>query len=915
MGVLFRRPDDGRLYSLIREGDNFGVPELDLCAAPSRFWADDVPPVLVESGIDRRRVEALPSPVELLRAQPPGDTLQAHTRRSLARLHAWFLIYEDPQRRLDAQPVATLAHQASLVHYVVSNPQLERVLIADEVGLGKTVEAGLIIKELLIGQPGMRILYLAPARLVRNVRRELDRLGLHFRQWVAGEDRDATLRDQLVVASIHRASVDSNFEEVVATQPWDVIVVDECHHLSDWERGGGKPVRKYALVRDLVRRQRPGSRLILMSGTPHQGHRYRFENLLELLRRDSHSANNIAGSVIYRTKDDVCDWDGAPLFPARQVNAPVVIDLGREHRLWLTHIHEFYVPPRTDGEDRGGVRRAAGWRCAQALQWATSSVQAGLGYLVRQAIRAGWGVEHPALGNALAAVRPYRLGPEAEPIDVLFGRIRREVQRQMVDRDLEDIEDAEENQPTWVPDPEQLSNLLDEGVALVERVADRKWQLIYEQLLAPAGVEKVVLFAQPIETVTALSRFLQRRTGRAPALIIGNQDEGEREDAVNSFWRPEGPQFLVSSRAGGEGINLQIANRLVHVDVPWNPMELEQRVGRVHRFGSRKTIIVDTVVARASREIHAYRVAREKLAEIASSLVPGDRFESLYSRVMALVPPEDLQSILGESPLAPLTGDEQRRIAELVSEGFQNWQEFHNRFSEQQERIRQLDPGQATWDDVADFAKRFLKAEPMEGFTALRFLSREGEIQTDSTDAEVFALPGGRRFACGDYSGMPISGPDSEPVDILGLNRPEVATELRKLALPDKDTGAAHLRWPVDVSLPSGVAELPFAVWVAARQSLRRTESGPVEIGGSLVVFMVTGEGETLSIDGREKGQAIRNLLRSTIRREPELAPDLLARLSELESEWVHKLRIPSETDREQRVVHAAWPLFAAVVS
>ena len=93
-----------------------------------------------------------------------------------------------------------------------------------------------------------------------------------------------------------------------------------------------------------------------------------------------------------------------------------------------------------------------------------------------------------------------------------------------------------------------------------------------------------------------------------------------------AFWRPDGPRFLVSSRAGGEGINLQVARRLVHVDVPWNPMELEQRIGRVHRFGSRRTILVDTLVARESRETHAYQIARKKLVDIASALVPSDRF-------------------------------------------------------------------------------------------------------------------------------------------------------------------------------------------------------------------------------------------------------------------------------------------------
>src|SRR5215204_5907001 len=117
----------------------------------------------------------------------------------------------------------------------------------------------------------------------------------------------------------------------------------------------------------------------------------------------------------------------------------------------------------------------------------------------------------------------------------------------------------------------------------------------------------------------------------------GGQTDQARQEEIDRFWRPNGPQFLVSSRAGGEGINLQVARRLVHIDVPWNPMELEQRVGRVHRFGSRRTILVDTVVVKDSREADAYRIARQKLQVVASTLVAKDRFEQIFSRVMCLV--------------------------------------------------------------------------------------------------------------------------------------------------------------------------------------------------------------------------------------------------------------------------------------
>ena len=209
-----------------------------------------------------------------------------------------------------------------------------------------------------------------------------------------------------------------------------------------------------------------------MSGTPHQGHPHRFENLLALMRRDDEAKEDLAGRVIYRTKDDVRDWEGNPLFPARRVNEPTFIDLGSDHRAWLSSIHDLYVPP-VDPSDHRGRRRAAGWRCAQALQWASSSVQAGLGYLVRQAIRVDWTVEDSTLRDAVAAIRPYRLGDPLESVNGLFARIQREVQRQSIDRDVEDIEDDAENTESWEPDPVLLRKLLRDGTDLVRSSGDR----------------------------------------------------------------------------------------------------------------------------------------------------------------------------------------------------------------------------------------------------------------------------------------------------------------------------------------------------------------------------------------------------------------------------------------------------------
>ena len=168
----------------------------------------------------------------------------------MARLYAAFIVAEDPQRRLDARKAATLMHQASLVQHILENGNLRRVLIADEVGLGKTLEAGFIIKRLTDDAPMLRVLYLSPARLVNNVAYELrQKLDLDARIWVSGTSSDARLSsDRLIGASINKAVFGENLERVVESGPWDVLIVDECHHLSDWGVDGNKPNQSYRLV-------------------------------------------------------------------------------------------------------------------------------------------------------------------------------------------------------------------------------------------------------------------------------------------------------------------------------------------------------------------------------------------------------------------------------------------------------------------------------------------------------------------------------------------------------------------------------------------------------------------------------------------------------------------------------------------
>ena len=898
--------------ALLRTVDDFGFMSYDLVGYPRRLCDTEGVPPLVDPNVDRRRVNELATPAALAlqRALAEGDGWLSYTSRTLARLYAAFLVAEDPQRRLDASKAATLMHQVSLVQHILSQPTLRKVLIGDEVGLGKTIEAGLIIRQLIERDSRIRILYLAPARLVSNVAREFrQKLDLDARVWAAGNKSDARLaEDRLVIASIHKAVFGDNLEIVVGSGPWDVLIVDECHHLSDWNPSGGKPNQSFRLVSQLIKTQPADGRLILMSGTPHQGSEARFRNILRLLSDDGKDISTAAGRVIFRTKDRVRDWRGAPLFPARNVRPPIVVQLGESYEHWYERVALLYEVTGLNGVQL----RAAGWAKGQALQWAASSVHAGLGFLARLGIRRlGWSLENESLSAALSVLRPYRGGSPTEPLPSLFDRIKKQIGSHVLPEEGEEDEEEWEDEP-WRPDPRLLAELLNEGVNLIRSgAAGGKWEALCE-LIDGSGGEKVVLFAQPIETVTVVADILARRYGVKPALIMGNQSDEERTTQVAQFQSDDGPRFLVSSKAGGEGLNMQRARYLIHLDVPWNPMDLEQRIGRVHRFGSRKTILVDTVVAAGSREVDMYRIARNKLALAVRHLDP-EQFEELFSRVMSLVPPKELEAILGDASGPLVTSSyAEAEIGRLVTEGFKLWNDFDQRYRRQAETIRATNPGEATWADVGSFLVRYAGAADGPGaqFSSFEFSNDEiGEVD----QCLPTVLFDGRRFACGDTGGLPAVAEDGVSAERLGLNLPWVQSCLRDAFAPSRGCGVAFIK-PTPWMRSDAGGESTVCFFCFLRQRLQQEGGRWVEVNVELKIFRLDVNGGPMEMDPGEAAKLIRTFSTATRVRDPQsisLRSDLIG----VERELYSQLRQPSNEEIEAGVRYAVWPLALIVVS
>lgn len=901
---------DGQLKALLRKVDDFGFESYDLVGLPRRLFVDEAGP-LVNAAVDRRRVRTLDSPASWLakRALPNHENWLSVSQRTLARIYAAFLVAEDPQRRIEARKAATLMHQVSLVQHILSRDDLKKVLIGDEVGLGKTIEAGLLVRQLIDQNPTLRVLYLAPARLVPNVVHEFrEKLDIDARKWVAGSMSDARLNeDKVVIASINKAVFGANADLVAASGPWDVVVVDECHHLSDWDPAGGKPNQSFKLVTQLVKGLPSDGRLILLSGTPHQGSEARFKNILKLLSDDGKNLGGAAGRVIFRTKDRVKDWNGLPLFPSREIRKPVVVELGEAYTKWYFGVSALY-----EGAGGNGVAlRAAGWAKGQALQWAASSVQAGLGFLVRLGMRRlNWTLDNEVLCEALRALRPYRGGPADESLPSLFDRIQRQMGIHLSNEVGED-DDEEWEDDTWRPDARQLSDLLRAGVALIKSdAASAKWDAVCK-LIDQAGDEKVVLFAQPVETVTVMAHELAKRYGQRPALIIGNQSDEERTAEVAKFQSEDGPRFLVSSKAGGEGLNMQKARRLIHLDVPWNPMDLEQRIGRVHRFGSRKTVIIDTVVAAGSREVDMYRIAREKLVMIAKHLDP-DQFETLFSRVMSLVPPQELEGILGDVSDSMAINDHMAdEIGRLVTAGYKSWSSFDEAYRQQADQIRSANPGEARWADLGAFLVRFAGAKDGEGATFSSFTFADEEIvAVDETLPSVHLA--GEHFVCGDTGGLPAFGPGGVTAKPLGLNVAEVQRALRSVFSTDSLAGPAFIKLSNLADMPHG-CDAPAAALFFLRQRLQQEGGVWTEKGVTLHVHVVPKQGAPRALSSSGIAALVRAMNKGVRAKDPGNVT-LPEGIGGIELSVTNELRRPSDEEISTGVRYAVWPVAAAAL-
>lgn len=520
-----------------------------------------------------------------------GDSAERFRLKSLAHaLEMW----NENTGSLSHFDIDPLPHQIHLVHHILSSGNLNW-LIADDVGLGKTIETGMLLAALKQRGSLKRVLLVTPAGLTKQWQDELSNKFKMGEFQIYGEDfhinepRHWKMYD-FVIASIDRLKNDNHLELLQQAEAWDLVIFDEAHRLSR---------RQYGLKLDSSQRfqlaanlRRNTDAMVLLTATPHQGMSDKFQALLELLhpeRKEEISTlalnPEIIGEMVYRNnKADVTDADGKFIFRGKTTKA-IRVDVSGAAVQFDDRLQDYLRQGYAAGAALGFRGNAIGFVMTVYRKLAASSVA--------------------AIHNALINRRDRLEGETSNgygvsDLDELDQRYFGEWEEQL-QTDAKEFFEGE---------IELLSELIEDIKQL--RSDDRKLELFMEQIidviLENNPDEKVLIFTEYRSTQSYLKEAIESRFGsNCVELINGSMPHQARRDAIARF--EDDSQFLISTEAGGEGINLQRkCHIMANYDLPWNPMRLVQRIGRLYRYGQRERVVVFN--------IHSPNTADEKIMDL-----------------------------------------------------------------------------------------------------------------------------------------------------------------------------------------------------------------------------------------------------------------------------------------------------------
>ena len=538
----------------------------------------------------------------------------------------------DPMLAVTTSDIRPLPHQLRAVYGELLPRTPLRFLLADDPGAGKTIMAGLYIKELILREDVRRCLVVAPGGLVEQWQDELFlKFGLRFELFStelaesafgasAFEDRP------LLIARMDQLARNEELLGELEQTEWDLVVVDEAHRMGAHYFGGKLEKTKRFLLGEML--GRIARHLLLMTATPHSGKEEDFQLFLTLLDRDRFEGKHVAGAHRSDTeglmrrmvKEDLLTFEGKKLFPER-IAETVPYELTEDER----DLYEAVTAYVREGMNRaakleGKRKNTVGFALTVLQRRLASSPEAILKSLVRRSERLERRKQELIEGKGVADEFE---GPAVDPAEFDEEEFSAE--------EVEDLEEELVDAATAARTVEELDIELAELAELIEQAkevraadTDRKWselrRIIEGEVLERPGGEaprKLIIFTEHRDTLEYLGQRIRTVLGRHEAVgtIHGGVRRGDRRQITEEFTHNKDCHVLLATDAAGEGRNLQAAHLMVNYDLPWNPNRIEQRFGRIHRIGQEEVCRLWNLVASDTREGDVFLLLLRKIEE------------------------------------------------------------------------------------------------------------------------------------------------------------------------------------------------------------------------------------------------------------------------------------------------------------
>ena len=598
--------------------------------------------------------------------------------------YALGIAYEfDPYFGLSISRVDPLPHQLEAVYGHLLKLPVVRFLLADDAGAGKTIMAGLLIRELKLRGLVERILVVCPANLSFQWQRELkEKFDEKFFVLKGSDIREQFGVNQWqeqkqIIASLDLAKREEILPGLRRTH-WDLAIVDEAHRMS--ARDDTHKSRRYKLG-ELLRDS--ADRLLLLTATPHKGDPQNFTLFLQLLDRDAYAdvrsirkamEQGRAPFYLRRTKEAMVrfperqpdgTWTAKPVFTKRiPRTADFQID-GAEMDLYL-EVTRFVKrqSARAAAQDDDPRARAVGFLMSLYQRRLASSARAMRRSLENRAKRLHESLEH---AQDLARKAPPSL-PDAEDIEEL-----EEAQRERLERMLEAVTLAG-NAEQVREEIAELRGLAQKALAVENSGGEAKLErlrgIMQDEGFFDRPDQRLLIFTEFKDT---LDRLLERLKawGFQVGCIHGGMRPGSRDEPgtrlhAEQQFREGAVQVLAATEAAGEGINLQCCHILFNYDIPWNPNRLEQRMGRIHRYGQQRDCLIFNFVAANTIEGRVLRRLLDKLQEIRDALDD----DAVFNVVGEVLPAAHVERVLRDYYAGKLgQSDLEERLLKDVDEG------------------------------------------------------------------------------------------------------------------------------------------------------------------------------------------------------------------------------------------------------